>query len=189
MNRLILLLSLSLLLPFTAHADEASQRAKAKEMVLLLHSDRMVTQISANFMKQLSIAGEKLIGPNATPESKAQLADLEKKFSQMIDDQVGWKVMEPALTDIYAKTFTEDELTTIVAFYKSPAGAALIEKMPTVNTAATQLLQSKMTVMQPQMKQMYEDFQRSQVTPAKPPTLGPPSGPPAATPPPASTPK
>jgi hypothetical protein len=190
MNRLALLLVIALVFPIAAHADETSRRAKAKEMVNLLHTDRGVQQISDNFMKQLSIAGEKLIGPSATPESKAQLADLEKKFSQLIDEQVGWKVMEPALTDIYAQTFSEEDLNGIIAFYKSPAGSALIEKMPKVNAAATQLLQSKMSAMQPQMKQIYEDFQRSQLAPAKPPTLGTPSAPPASTPaPPASTPK
>ena len=190
MNRLALLLVIALVFPITAHADETSRRAKATEMVNLLHTEHGVQQISENFMKQLSIAGEKLIGPSATPESKAQLADLEKKFSQLIDEQVGWKVMEPALTDIYAQTFSEEDLNGIIAFYKSPAGSALIEKMPKVNAAATQLLQSKMSAMQPQMKQMYEEFQRSQIAPPHPPTLGTPSAPPASTPaPPASTPK
>lgn len=167
MNRLglTLLFALVLCLPLPAHADDASQRAKAQEMIMLIHTDRMVQQVSANFMKQLSAAGEKLIGPSATPESKTQLADFEKKFSDLIDSQVGWKVMEPQLTDVYAKTFTEQELNGIVAFYKSPAGIALVDKMPTINVAATQLMQSKMAALQPQMKQMYEDFQRSQVAP------------------------
>jgi len=52
MNRLALLLTLALFLPVTAHADETSRRAKAKEMVNLLHTDRGVQQISDNFMKQ-----------------------------------------------------------------------------------------------------------------------------------------
>ena len=176
-NRSALLLALTLCLPLAAHADDASRRAKAQEMITLIHTDRMVQQVSTNFMKQLSAAGEKLIGPNATPENKTQLTNFEKKFSDMIDSQIGWKVMEPQLTDIYSKTFTEEELTGILAFYKSPPGIALVEKMPAVNGEATQLLQSRMAVLQPQMKQMYEDFQRSQVAPtpaATPaPTLAP----------------
>jgi uncharacterized protein len=162
MKRTALLLVLALCLPIAARADETTHRAKAQEMITLLHTDRMVKQISANFMKQLSTAGEKLIGPNATPESKTQLADFEKKFSQMIDAQVGWDVIEPQLADYYTKAFTEEELDVIVTFYKTPAGASLVDKMPSVNAQATQLLQSKMAAVQPQMKQMYEDFQKSQ---------------------------
>jgi hypothetical protein len=179
MNRLAVLVALAVCLPLTARADEASQRAKAQELATLMHTDRMVQQVSANFMKQLAAAGERLIGPSATPESKQKLVDLEKKFSDLIDSQVGWKVIEPAFTDIYAKTFTEDELNAIVAFYKTSGGTALIDKMPSVNSQATMLMQSKMTALQPQMKQMYEEFQRSQVapppagSPATPPTLAP----------------
>lgn len=179
MNRIALLLVLALSFPIAARADEASHRAKAQEMVILLHTDRMVKQVSANFMKQLSTAGEKLIGPNASDEKKAQLADFEKKFAAMIDAQVGWDVMEPALTDYYQKAFTEEELDVIVTFYKTPAGAALVERMPAVNAQATQLLQSKMAAVQPQMKQMYEDFQKSQVAAPAPAA---PAAPPAAVP-------
>jgi hypothetical protein len=181
MNRTALVLVLALCLPIAARADEATHLAKAQEMITLLHTDRMVKQVSANFMKQLSTAGEKLIGPNATPEAKDQLAEFEKKFAQMIDAQVGWDVMQPALTDYYTKAFTEEELDVIVTFYKTPAGAALVEKMPAVNTQATQLLQSKMAAVQPQMKQMYEDFQKSQAavsaTPAPAASPTPPTSP------------
>ncbi len=189
MNRLALLLVFAATLPLTARADDASKRAKAQEMVTLLHTDRMVQQVSANFMKQLSMAGEKLIGPSATPEKKNELTAFEKKFSDMIDAQVGWKVLEPAFVDIYSSTFTDDELSAIVTFYKSPAGVTLVDKMPSVNTQATQLLQTKLAALQPQMKQMYEEFQRSQVAPppaaepARPaPSLTAPSTPPASTP-------
>jgi hypothetical protein len=171
MNRSALVLVLALCLPIAARADEATHRAKAQEMIVLLHTDRMVKQVSANFMKQLSTAGEKLIGPNATPEKKDQLADFEKKFAQMIDAQVGWDVMEPALTDYYQMAFTKEELDVIVTFYKTPAGAALVEKMPGINAQTTQLLQSKMAAVQPKMKQMYDEFQKSQAAaPAATPT-------------------
>jgi hypothetical protein len=168
MNRSALILVLALCLPIASRADEANHRAKAQEMIVLLHTDRMVKQVSTNFMKQLSTAAEKVIGPNATGEKKAQLADFEKKFAQMIDAQVGWDVLEPALTDYYQRAFTEEELDAIVAFYKTPAGSALVEKMPDVNAQATRLLQSKMAAVQPQMKQMYEDFQKSQAATAAP---------------------
>jgi uncharacterized protein len=179
MKRTALVLVLALCFPLAARADEASHRAKAQQMVILLHTDRMVKQVSANFMKQLSTAGEKVIGPNATDEKKTQLADFEKKFAAMIDAQVGWDVMEPILTDYYQKAFTEEELDVIVTFYKTPAGAALVERMPAVNAQATQLLQTRMAAVQPQMKQMYEDFQKSQMA-AAPPTVEPAPPAPAA---------
>ena len=168
MNRLALLAALALpvSLPIAARADDASRHAKAEEMVTLLHTDRMVQQVSVNLIRQLSTAGDQIIGPNPTQAKKDELAALEKKFSDMIDTQVGWKVMEPALVDIYASTFTDEELTAIVTFYKSPAGNALVEKLPAVNGQATQLIQSKLSALKPQIMQMYQDFQKSQATPS-----------------------
>jgi len=162
MKRFFPLLALVLSLPFIAHADEASKRAKAQEMVLLVHSDRMVAQASDNIMKQVSTLAEKMAGANPTPENKAKLADFQKKMFALIDAQVSWKAMEPIFTDLYAQTFTEPELDAILTFYKTPAGGALIQKMPTVSSQVAQFAQSRMATLQPQMRQMFDDFQKSQ---------------------------
>ena len=160
-------------------------------MVELLHTERMVQQNSATIMKQVSDAAEKVIGPNPTPESKARLAGLENKISQLIDAQLGWKALEPAITDLYANTFTEQELDAIVAFYKTPAGAALLDKMPQINTQVEQLAHSRLAILQPQISQAFDDFRKSQAasTPAAAPAPAATSPAPAANTPSASKPK
>jgi hypothetical protein len=162
MNRLALLLTLFLCLPLAAHADQASRRAKAAQLVALLRTERMVQQNSATIMKQISDAADKVAGPNPTPESKARLTSLEKNISQLIDAQLGWKVMQPGITDLYANTFTEQELDVIVAFYKTPAGAALIDKIPQIDNQIQQLAQSRLNILQPQITQAFSDFRKSQ---------------------------
>jgi hypothetical protein len=165
MHRLALLLTLVLCLPLAAHADQASRRAKAAQLVVLLHTERMVQQASADILKQVSDAAENATGPNSTPQNQARLADFEKNISQLIDTQLGWKAMQPAFTDLYAKTFTEQELDVIVAFYKSPAGVALLENMPTIDAQATQLAHSRLDALQPQLNQLFDDFRKSQAPP------------------------
>ena len=162
LRRLALLLTLVLCLPLAARADDASRRAKAAQLVTLLHTERMVQQNSATIMKQVSDAAEKEIGPNPTPESKARLAGLENKISQLIDAQLDWKALGPAIIDIYTQTFTEQELDAIVTFYKTPAGIALLDKMPGINTQVNQLAQSRLTSLQPQINQAFDDFRKSQ---------------------------
>jgi len=124
MNRLSLLLIFSLSLPLAAHADDASRRAKAEEMVMLLHTDQMVNQVSQNLVQQVNAAAEKLAGANPTPEIKTKTTTFEKSMADKIENQIGWTAMKPAFTDIYAKTYTEAELDAILAFYKSPAGVS-----------------------------------------------------------------
>jgi hypothetical protein len=189
MNRLALLLLLAL--PFSsvsAHADDASHHAKAEEMMTLLHAERLVEQISANLKKQVSDAANKVIGPSPTPEQSAQAVDVENKAFKMIDDQIGWKAMEPGFADVYAKNFTDAELDDIIAFYKSPAGEALLVKMPQVNTQVGEFGSSKMATLEPQLKQLFQDFQKSQAATPHPPATTTTPAPSAAPAPPAKAP-
>ena len=165
LRRLALLLTLVLCLPLAARADDASRHAKAAQMVVLLHTQSMVQQASATILKQISDAADQAVGPNPTPQSKVQLADFEKKASQMIDAQVGWKALEPAITDFYAKTFTEQELDVIIAFFKTPASTAFLDKMPAINEQIDQLAKSKLAILQPQITQSFDDFRKSQAPP------------------------
>lgn len=174
MNRIAALLVLALSFPLAARADEASHRAKAQEMMALLHNEKVVQQVADNMMKQISDLADKTAGPDATPEAKAKVADFEKQASQIILAQVGWKTLQDPFADIYAKNFTEEQLDGIIAFYKSPAGAALLANMPDVNTQVAQVGQSRVQALQPQLQQLFADFKKS-LAPA-PPTLGPPLG-------------
>jgi uncharacterized protein len=168
MNRATLLIALALCLPLTARADDASLHAKAKELVTLLHTDRMVGQLSENLKKRTSDAAEKAIGPNPTLDTRAKLAEFDKKVSETVEAQIGWQALEPSFIDIYAKTFNEDELNSIIAFYKSPAGIAFLDKTPAVNAQIRDITSSRVSAVQSQLNQSYEEFRKS-LPPASPP--------------------
>jgi len=167
----LLALVLALSIPVSSRADDASHRAKAKELMALLKTEHMVVQIADNIRKQVTDAGAHVVGPDASPERKAKLEAFEKQSLQDIDDQLSWKAMEGPFTDIYVKNFTEEQLDSIIAFYKSPGGVALLEKMPTINDELSRYGQSKIVVLQPELKQLYADFQKDAAAPA--PSLGP----------------
>ncbi len=52
MKRLALLLALLLCLPSIGRADDASRRAKAKELFTVLHLQRLTEQMMGQVMKQ-----------------------------------------------------------------------------------------------------------------------------------------
>src|SRR5690242_12104794 len=120
MNRTLAVLALSLIVPITARADDAAQHARAQDLVNLLHSERMVTQISCSILKQVSDAAQQIESRNPSPENQTKLTDFNKKVTDMVNAQFSWDVVGPQIVNIYAKAFTEEELTAIVNFYKSP---------------------------------------------------------------------
>ena len=129
--------------------------------MVILHTQSMVRNISDNLKKKVADTADQVAGPAPTEAAKAKVAEFEKKANQIIDAQLGWEVMQAGFTDIYAKNFTEDQLDGIIAFYKSPAGTALLQTMPTVNDQMSQFGNSRMATLQPQLKPLFDDFQKS----------------------------
>jgi hypothetical protein len=161
MKRIALLFTLVLCLPLTAHADEASRRAKAQEMLALLHMDRLLDQMMNSMLDQMSTVTKQLGGRNVKPEDQTKVDEFQKKVFQLIQSQMGWKALEPEYVDIYAKDFTDEQLDAILVFYKSPAGVALIEKLPTLTTQGTELAQARVATLMPQLKQLIADFAKN----------------------------
>jgi hypothetical protein len=161
MKRLALLLTLVLCLPLTTRADDASRHAKAQEMLTLMHLDRVMDQVMNNMMQQMSTMSKQLGGNTVKPEDQAKLDEFQKKAFDLIQSQMGWKALEPDYVDIYAKNFTDEQLDAILVFYKSPAGIALVEKLPTLTDEGSQLAQAKMTALQPQLRQLIQEYSKS----------------------------
>jgi hypothetical protein len=187
----VVVLALALTLPIAAHADDASHRAKAQEMVALLHTDQPVQQVSGNMKKQVADAADHVTGPNPQPAVKTKLDDFKKQTSDLIEAKVSWKVLEPQFVDIYYKTFTEPEMDGILAFYKTPSGKVLIDKTPTINAQASQLEQTTFVALETQLKQMFDDYRRTLGTTPPPANAAPAtpgsSSPSPSTPPPATS--
>jgi uncharacterized protein len=180
MNR-VFLLALAFSLPLTARADDASRHAKAEELALVAHADRLGKQWIDALRQQTTEAVTAQAGGSLTPEQKAALDEFQKKLAAAAELQIGWKTVEPALADIYAKAFTEEQMDVIIAFYKTPAGSALLEKMPEINQQANLLMQSKLATLKTQVEQMFEDFVKNQL-PATPPASTSPAASPAPKP-------
>lgn len=173
---------LAFTLPVAAHADDASQRAKAEQLIALQHTEKSVQLIAANITSQLDDAADRAAGPDATADQKTRIDDFKKQAAQLVDSNLGWTSMKPALIDLYVKAFTEDQLDQILAFYKTPAGVALLEKMPELNKQFGDLGNTRVASMRDQLQKAYQDLQNS-LHPI--PSLGAPSSP-APTPAPAA---
>jgi len=175
MRKIALLLILSTSAFVTAHADEASKRAKAEEVLQLLHTDRVSEQIMGNIMKQAATIPQQVFGANVPPESQAKFDALQQKLKETMNVQIGWKALQPQYIDLYAKTYSEPELDGIITFYKSPTGQAMIARSPELAAQSAQIVQARMTTLQPQLRQLVEDFIQSNKPAATqpPPTLTP----------------
>ncbi|OVZ22438.1 hypothetical protein CDO38_18320, partial [Pseudomonas aeruginosa] len=79
------------------------------------------------------------------PESKkAVLERYQAKANAELDRAIGWDKIKPELIKLYTTNFTESELKDLNAFYQSPLGKKVLEKMPRLTAESAQLTQAKL---------------------------------------------
>ncbi len=164
-----------------AHADDASKRTKIAELLTVLKVNQVPEQILAGANQQAEALGHHEFGATETADQQKQVADLRAKVGALITSAVDWKIIGPDFVSAYAAAYTEPEIDGILAFYKSPSGQALLKNGPELGQKSSQIVQGRMTSIQPQLREIVQSFnQKNAPAPAGA------SGAPSSTPPPAS---
>ena len=156
-------LPLVLLLPLTipAHADDASKRTKITELLTVLKVDQVGKQIVDGASQQTDALGHREFGTTETPDQQKKVADLHKQVVTLISPAVDWKTLQPEFVAMYSTAYTEPEVDGILAFYKSPSGQALLKKGPQIGQQSSQIVQTHMSAVQPQLRQLVQDFAKN----------------------------
>jgi hypothetical protein len=137
----------------TAAPLSAPQRAAVADLFSALKLQQEVQT-----MPESMIDGEIARNPGMAPFRDLMVAWLKKYMT--------WPAMEPQLTQLYASNFTEEELKTMAAFYRSPAGQKAVQKMPEMmqRTAmiGAQLSQPHSEELKKQMAARAEELQKKE---------------------------
>jgi len=148
---------LALLIALPLRAEEANDKT-VRELLAVTQTqklmDGMIAQMDA--MMQASMK-QALAGRTVSPDQQRILDDTRAQMVALFKNEMAWETFEPLMIDIYRKTFTEEEVKGMLDFYKSPAGQAVIAKMPAVMQASMQMAQSRMGAMMPKMKKIQDD--------------------------------
>jgi hypothetical protein len=93
------------------------------------------------------------------PESKkALLETYQAKANAALDQAIGWNKLKPDMVKLYTTNFSESELKDLVAFYKSPLGKKVLEKMPQLTQQSAQMTQAKLESAVPVVNKLLADM-------------------------------
>ena len=112
--------------PLHVLADPASHRAAVEKLFELTAMQQKIGE-SVDSVLALQLA------------QNPALRDHETVVREFLERHIGWSSMEDALTDMYLKEFTEQELNEMNAFYASPTGRKVIERLPVLVQMRNQL--------------------------------------------------
>ena len=153
MKKWMLCLLFVVIAPATVHAAPASE-ASVHELLEVTRARQMLQQVYGQMESMYAGSMQQALGDDVTPETQARMQRFSARMTALMKQEMGWDVMAPMYVDIYSKSFSEDEIQGMLAFYRTPAGQAVIEKMPLVMQNTMQAVQQRMGAMMPAMQKM-----------------------------------
>ena len=163
---LLLAVASAFTLPFQAHADDATRHVKAKELLNVLHIDKVINGLVGSVNAQATSITKRFAPASPTLLQSQAVQSFQSKVMTLTESKVNWPLLEPAYIDLYARTFTDEELDGILAFYKSATGKSFLAKSPALTVDAQKITQDQLIAIQPQLNQLVQDFQRTMAGPA-----------------------
>ncbi|MDH5822469.1 DUF2059 domain-containing protein [Luteimonas sp. RD2P54] len=160
MSRVLALMALLLTAPLAfaqqpseAQVDRLLEVMRARQTV-----ETMLPQVQAS---QQQMVAQLTAGEELGKEERARLDAVVARSNQRIAETLTWDKLEPLYSDIYAQTFSPEDVDAMIEFYASPAGQKLLDKMP-------QLMQNTMVAVQqlvmPMLQQLEQDIRELDAT-------------------------
>ncbi len=136
-------------------ADQASKEAKVEELFKLMRLERALNQTMEIVMGQMKASAmQRLLGLNMPGELQQEVELLQREMGTVLDRHMGWNAIKADYLQIYGEAFSEEELDAILAFYRTPAGQALVERQPQMMERSAVVVQRKMEQATPEVQAM-----------------------------------
>jgi hypothetical protein len=129
------------------HATPSIDPAKLaliEDMISLAKIDEMIPQMFDRFKQNMRPMMDEAMGPELLNSSRgaeisAELTTFEDRLFALLKQRLDFAKLKPQFVKIYDETLTKEELEGVVTFYKSPAGQAVLRKMPQITAKSVDL--------------------------------------------------
>lgn len=153
---------LLLLLVFLAAPAFAAEAPASDESIKRLLVVTNAKKISDDMMSQMdtgmrNAVKQALQGKTVTPEQKKAFDTMQDKIDALLKQELSWEKLEPLYVQIYRDSFTQEEISGILAFYETPVGQALIKKMPLVMQKSMEDMQKRMGELVPKLQKIQQE--------------------------------
>lgn len=161
---------LAVLMLFLAQPVPAAPATEStiKQLLVVSQAQKLGDGVQQQFEAQINnLVQDQLKGYVPTARQQAAIETMKKRFAAVMRDELGWEKMEPLYIRLYKASFTEEELVGMLRFYQTPAGQALIKKMPVLMQNMMLELQTNFfPTMMPKLeliqKQFMDEIKRTQ---------------------------
>ncbi len=137
------LLVTALLLGTSAFAAPPSNES-ISQLLVATRMERSIGVAQQNLEQAVrNSINQGLQGRTLTPQGQKVIDKFSADAGVIIRKEINWADLKGAYLKLYAETFTQEEVDGLLAFYRSPAGVALLEKMPQVTQKSAAITQQR----------------------------------------------
>ena len=140
--------------------------ADAAAVIDRMHFDELITKTMEQQKKSMAGMSQQMAKQMGGKFDPKDFEEYQAKVWDVVQAAMNPAQMKKDITDIYAQTFTKEELTALGDFYSTPAGQALTDKQPEVQQKLQALMMPRIMSSMPQIQQLAKDFQQQQTAKA-----------------------
>jgi hypothetical protein len=142
----------------TAIAAPASENS-IRQLLAITQAKKLLDGVRNQFDLQMNNAVQQsLKGRAPTANQQLAITNMKNKMVALLQEQLTWEKFEPIYLSLYKESFTEEEIAGMLSFYQSPAGQAVINKMPVLMQKTMLEVQAIMSRLAPQMEKIQRSF-------------------------------
>jgi hypothetical protein len=151
-----------------AHAAPPSDQS-LNQMMTVMQVEAMLNQALQQMDGSISKGMEQglqqsLQGKELNAAQKTAVENFKTKLSATMKEDLSYPKVKEIYLQVYRETLTQEEVNSILAFYGSPAGKAMIEKMPIAMQKASTMMQARIGPMTQKLQSMQEEFVKQLAT-------------------------
>jgi uncharacterized protein len=115
---------------------------------------QVARQVDGSFTAMLN---QQLQDKTLSDEDRQRIEAARARLQALTGKILTWENMEPMYLKIYGDSFSQSEIDSMIAFYSSPAGQAVVAKLPLVAQNTMAAMQKQMKELMPQAQQIAKD--------------------------------
>jgi hypothetical protein len=139
-------------------ADSTPSEKSIDELLEVMNAHQLIDSVKGQMGAMLETAmREASRGKTMTPERQAIIDRMQTRVAAVINDALEWQTLRPVYVRAYSASFSQTEVDGMLKFYKSPAGQAVVKKLPLVLQNVMQDVQAITKPMRQKLQQIQQE--------------------------------
>lgn len=132
-----------------------------ERLMAVSQADKMAEGVRAQIRGSMKLVTDQMLqGQPVIPAEQRALDNFSNKVSSMMNEELSVDKLRPIYVVMYRETFTQEEVDGMIAFYQSPIGQSMLNKMPRAMQGINNELNRRMGPVMERMKQAAQDLGR-----------------------------